>query len=396
MKKFLTIATMFALAVGFVACSGSDDGGSTPPANPKDEFVNRATSKSGLALAATHHFLEVSENAEPVVIKFAVFNNGQDVTSNASVYVLEGNSSKKLVDAKFTPEATGVYQFWASYGVENTKADALLNITAVSDMPALPADVNPASTNFFRRVLIAKATGVNCPNCPRATDGIHMFFDESDYADNAVLMGLNTYDTGDPLWSKAAETLTSQAGLGASYPAIKLNFDNLVPTLGSADIARMLNENIAAICANPSETAIAVSTSYNPETGAISVAAKVKCDVPSKYKVTAALLQDNVFFPQQGASKPEHNVHGSGVKAIAPTTGVGFALNNGDETKAGGVYDFCCEFNASDLYSKGTGDYALNVLRDARVIVYVQAADKIVDNVVACGLNQKVGFAYNN
>lgn len=387
---------MFALVAGFAACSSSDDGGSTPPAAPAEEFVNRATSNSGLTLAATHHFLEVSAEAEPTEIKFAVYNNGQDVTSDASVYVLEGNNSKKLVDAKFTPEATGVYQFWASYGLENTKADALLNITAVSDVPTILADENPASSNFFHSALIIKATGVNCPNCPRATDGIHMFFDQSNYADNAVQMALHTYDDGHVLSSKGAITLTRQAGLGASYPAIKLNFDKLIPTGYSADIAKALDKEIGAICSNASETAIAVSTSYNAETGAISVAAKVKCDEPNKYKVSAVLLQDNVYFYQQGADKAEHNMHDAIVRSVAPATGVGFALNNGEETTTGKVYDFCCEFNASELYSKGTGEHALDIARDARVIVYVQTADKVVENVVSCGLNQKVGFAYNN
>lgn len=387
---------MFALVAGFAACSSSDDGGSTPPAAPKEEFVNRATSNSGLTLAATHHFLEVSAEAEPTEIKFAVYNNGQDVTSDASVYVLEGNNSKKLVDAKFTPKATGVYQFWASYGLENTKADALLNITAVSDVPTILADENPTSSNFFHSALIIKATGVNCPNCPRATDGIHMFFDQSNYADNAVQMALHTYDNGHYLSSKAAITLTSQAGLGASYPAIKINFDQIIPTTASSEIAAKLDKAIGAICSNAAETAIAASTSYNAETGTISVAAKIKCDEPNKYKVSAVLLQDNVYFYQQGADKAEHNMHDAIVRAVAPTTGVGFALNNGKETTTGKVYDFCCEFNASDLYSKGTGEHTLDVLRDARVIVYVQTADKVVENVVSCGLNQKVGFAYNN
>ena len=38
---------------------------------------------------------------------------------------------------------------------------------------------------------------------------------------------------------------------------------------------------------------------------------------------------------------------------------------------------------------------ALDVLRDARVLVYVQTSDRVVDNVVACGLNKQVGFDYN-
>ncbi len=404
MKKFFTVATMFALAVGFAACGGGDDETTPPPppsteqpGNEEDKFVNRVTSAStGLTLAATHNFVEVSPEAAPVEVEFAVFNaQGQDITNAASVYVIEGSTSVRIVDAKFTPTATGKYQFWASYKTDNTKNDALLEVVAVADMPETLADTNPTSTDFFHSALLIKATGVNCPNCPRATDGIHMFYENSAYADNAVQMALHTYDEGHLLSSKAAITLTRQAGVGGSYPAIKLNFDKLVATGYSSEIANTLNKEIGAICSKPAETAIAVSTSYNAETGAISVAAKVKCDDPNKYKVSAVLLQDKVYFYQQGATKAEHNMHNAIVRAVAPTTGVGFALNNGEETELGKVYDFCCEFNTSDLYSKGTGEHTLDIARDVRVIVYVQDGNKVVDNVVSCALNEKVGFSYN-
>ena len=412
MKKFLTWATMFALVVGFSACGGGDDettppgtgeGGQTPNPNPGtevvDKFVNKAKSKNGLTIAATQHFVEVSEDAKPTTIEFAVFDkNGQDVTSNASVYVMEGSNSKKITDAKFTPEATGTYQFWASYGTDNTKADALVSVTAVSDIPAVPADENVASKDFKRRALIIQATGTDCMYCPNAIGALKKFFAISGNEDKAVLMALHTYNTGDPLYSKAADKLTSQAGLGASYPAMKINFDSKMLAAGySADaFFTFLNDNISEVCSNQAESAIAVATSYDEATGVISVASKIKCDNPGSYKVTVALVQDNVFFRQQGTNDVNYWVHEAGVKDVAPSTGAGFALNNGETTEVGDVYDFCCEFNKSALYAKGTGDYALDVLRDARVLVYVQANGKIADNVVSCGLNQKVGFAYND
>lgn len=402
---------MFALVVGFSACGGGDDettppgtgeGGQTPNPNPGtevvDKFVNKAKSKNGLTIAATHNFVEVSNDAKPTTIEFAVFNkDGQDVTSNASVYVMEGSNSVKFTNAKFTPEAAGTYQFWASYGTDNTKTDALLSVTAVSDIPAVPADENPASKDFKRRVLIVQGTGVTCQYCPNAITAIHNFFNIPANKDKALLMALHTFTSGDPLWSNAAERLRIQAGI-SSYPTLKLNFDNEYLEYGvNADgFYKFLNTSIPELCNKGAESAIAVATTYNEKTGVISVASKIKCDNPGNYKVSVALVQDNVFFQQTGTTDVNFWVHEAGVKDVAPATGKGFALNNGDDTEVGDVYDFCCEFNKSALYARGTGQYALDVLRDARVIVYVQANGVVVDNCVSCGLNESVGFAYND
>ncbi|MBO7294478.1 MAG: hypothetical protein J6U65_03585, partial [Bacteroidaceae bacterium] len=344
MKKFLTWATMFALVVGFSACGGGDDE-TTPPgsgdggqgSNPTPEvpvapkYVNQATSKNGLTIAATHNFVEVSAEAAPATIEFAVFNkDGQDVTANASVYIIEGSSSTKLASQKFTPETTGTYQFWASYGTENTKADAVLSVTAVSDIPAVPADENPASKDFKRRVLIVQGTGVTCQYCPNAITALHNFFNNATNKDKAVLMALHTFTSGDPLYSAAAEKLRIQAGI-SSYPTLKLNFDNnyLGFGLNIDGFNSFLNNSIPEICNEGSESAIAVATSYNEETGVISVSTNVKCDNPGEYKVSVALVQDNVFFQQSGTTDVNLWVHEAGVKDIAPASGNGFALNNG-------------------------------------------------------------------
>lgn len=407
MKKFFTVATMFVLAVGFAACGGGDDEPATPgterpgqqPGTNANKFVNRATAKNGLTIAATHHFVEVSDDAAPATVEFAVFNkNGQDITKDASIYIVDDNNSTKVNGTKMTLEATGEYKFWAAYGTENTKADAVLTVTALSDIPAVLADENVASKDFKRRALIIQATGTDCMYCPNAIGALKKFFGINGNEDKAYLMALHTYNTGDPLYSKAADKLTSQAGLGASFPAMKINFDSnmLAAGLNSDAFFAFLNKNVAEVCSNQAESAIAVATSYDEATGVISVASKIKCDNPGSYKVTVALVQDNVFFRQQGTNDTNYWVHEAGVKDVAPSTGAGFALNNGETTEVGDVYDFCCEFNKSALYAKGTGDYALDVLRDARVLVYVQANGKIADNVVSCGLNQKVGFAYND
>lgn len=412
MNKFFATLTMFAVVAGFSACGGGDDETgvqlpetpnnpelpNTPevPETPEDElskYPNRATSAEGLTLAATHLFIQAGDTTS---VKFVVYKDGENVTENASIYQIVNGVDRKVNDAKAVCSELGTHTFWASYKGNNTKKDALLTVTTVNVLPELEADAQPSSSDFFHRALIVQGTGVGCQYCPNAIGALHKFFANEENTENAILMAVHTYNTGDPLYSNGAETLSRLAGF-STYPVIKLNFDNnyMISGLSEDYFLRFLNENVAEICTSEAETNIAVSTSYNEETGVISVAAKVKCDDPGMYKVTAALVQDNVFFPQTGTSNPDYYLHEAGVKDIAPASGLGFALNNGEATEEGKAYDFFCEFNANSLYDKGTGDYTLDVARDARIIVYVQANGNVVDNTVSCGMNQKVGFTYN-
>lgn len=364
------------------------------PSNPgtEGEFVNCVASSSGLVVMANYHFIKASQNAE---VKFAVRDqNGADVTSAATIYLVEGETNTALSGNTFVCENAGTYNFIVTYNTKNTK-DAPLTVTAVNNIPEVEADSNPASTDFLRNALIVQGTGVACQYCPNALEALSGFFANNAYADQAYLMALHTFTSGDPLYSEAAQTLSTRAGI-TNYPTLKINFDNSMYKSGvsSTEFSNFLNTNIPNICSKTAETAIAVSTTYDEATGTISVAAKVKCDNPNTYKVSVVLVQDNVFYPQTGTTNTKFYTHEAGVKDIAPATGAGYALNNGAHTVSGASYDFCCEFNKDALYAKGTGAFALDVLRDARVLVYVQANGQLVDNVVSCGMNQKVGFTY--
>lgn len=364
------------------------------PSNPgaDGEFINCVASNSGLVVMANRHFVKASGDAE---VKFAVRDqNGADVTSAATFYLVEGETNTQLSGNTFVCQNAGTYEFIVTYNTMNTK-DAPLTVVAVSNIPEVEADENPSSTDFVRNALIVQGTGVTCQYCPNALEALEGFFENNAYADQTYLMALHTFTSGDPLYSEAASKLSMRAGI-TNYPTLKINFDNSMYKSGvsSAEFSSFLNTNIPTICSKTAETAIAVSTTYDEATGAISVAAKVKCDNPNNYKVSVVLVQDNVYFPQTGTSNTDFFVHNAGVKDVAPATGAGFALNNGAKTVAGEVYDFCCEFNKDVFYTKGTGAYALDVLRDARVLVYVQANGQIIENVVSCGMNQKVGFTY--
>ena len=406
MKRFLAFATCFAVICGFAACSsgGDDENGGNPgggnsggepsgpvaPSAPGD-YANRVVSEDGLTLVATSQFVEVGDTN---AVNFAVFMDGVNVTNAASIYVINNGQSSKLTEPSFKFTSSGDHKFWASYKTYNTK-ETLLTISALNVRPALATDAEPANTDFLRRIMLIQGTGVACTYCPNAIGAIKDFYATSEDADRVVLAAVHTFTAGDPLYSEGARKLGAQAGI-SSYPTLKFNFDGNWSIGGApqSEFSAFINEAADELLKYQSETGIAVSTDYDATTGVISVTAGVKCDAPGKYKVTAVLVQDNVYYPQTGTKLQEYFVHEAGVIAISPASGGGFLLNCGDTTKQGTTYEYSCEFNAADLVAESY-TYTLDVLRDARVLVYVQANGKIVDNIVSCGMNEKVGFAYN-
>lgn len=389
MNKFLATFFLVAGVFTFAACSDRDDNAGET-ATQSESFKNYVT-VDGLTLSANHRFVVANNNTE---VTFKVLKNGVDVTNSSTIYYQNGENNEKLQGNSFVCSSVGAHKFWVSNKTTNTRNN-LLVIDALHERPSLAADTQANSDDFLRNVLFLQATGVACQACPNAIAAIKNFYAKNADADRFKLMTVHTFTSGDPLWSEGAEKLRIQAGI-SSYPTLLLNYNSewLRSGVDSKSYETFLNNAAASLLKDNAETGISIATKYNPENGVISVNAAIKCDDPNKYRVTAALLQDNVFFPQTGTSDPSFYVHEAGVKAIYPTTGAGFSLNNGEVTTEHATYDFACEFNASDLYAKGTGDYALDVVRDARVLIYVQANGKLVDNVAVCGMNQQVGFAY--
>lgn len=405
MNKFFAMLTMFAVVAGFAACGGDDEeetgAGGTPsaPATGLNAYPNRVVSANGIVLAASKQFVEVGSTEE---IQLAVYKDGVDVTASATIYQIVNGKDQKVNGTKVVCSEVGTYSFWASYKGNNTKQDAVLSITTLSARPALAADAQPAASDFVRKVLLVQGTGIACQYCPNAIKAIKDFYATSKWAEHTYLMALHTYTSGDPLYSAGAEKLRIQAGF-SGYPVMLLNFDSeyFGSSMNSASFYAFLNNSVAEILDadndgdnDDAEVGISIATAYNAETGVISVNSAIKCDDPAKYKVTAVLLQDNVYFRQTGALDESQNIHEAGVKAISPANGAGFALNSGELTKEGATYEYCCEFSKDDLVPTTGAQYTLDVLRDARILVYVQANGKVVENVAVCGMNEQVGFAY--
>lgn len=368
-----------------VACVGS---------NVANDYPNRVFSPSGLTLASTEKYVETGKTEE---VNLAVFDGTEEVTADAEIYVCApGGEELRLKEPHYICTEVGEYRFYAIHEGKSS-ADAPLSVQALHRIPALLPDEQPESENFLRRVLLLQGTGVHCSYCPNGIAALWRFFAEEESADRVCHVAHHSYYYTDPLYCDAAEVISSQTGLNA-YPNMMVNFNEEWGTTGLSEegFVVWLKEMIGKALEEESSTNIALSTAYDAEMDVISVNVGVKVAESGLYRVTVALLQDSVYSWQSEAPSEDYYIHNGSVRALSPRDGMGAYLNGGSGEKQGYVYQYACEFDAEALVQNKHADNAFSVERQARVVAYVKRMDGLVDNVVACGMNDAVGFAYTS
>ena len=360
--------------------------------NVAKDFQNVATSESGLTLATDARYVVAGENTP---IDFVVYDGTTEVTDQAHIYVrTPAGATQDLETMQFTCDEVGDYRFYATLGTKST-SDVPLVVTALHDMPQLPEDAQPESTDYLRRALLIQGTGVDCQYCPNGIEAIWTFHDTYDRADRVCHIAHHSYYVTDPLYCEAADVIKFQTPF-SGYPNMMVNFSRDWATSGESvtGFGYFLNESIDAALQGVSQTNIALSAQYNAERGKISVSCGVKPNSTGLYRLTVALVQDSVYAPQRGTYDQRFYVHESAVRALSPADGAGAYLNCGKHEKAGKVYQYNCEFDVADLVQQYYNLYSLDVLRHARIVAYVKRFDGVLDNVASCKMNDTQPFAY--
>lgn len=359
-----------------------------------EEYPNRVVTPSGLTLAATEKYVQADSGTQ---VDLAVFDGSQDVTDSAQIYVQTPAGVEHVLEtSQYVCTEVGEYRFYARYA-EKSSADVPLRLQAMHRLPPLPRDEQPMSDEFLRRVLVLQGTGVQCVYCPNGIAALWRFFAGHEEADRVCHIAYHSYTESDPLYCEAAEILSSQTQLRA-YPNMMVNSN---PEWGDTGLSEdgfvtFLNESVDKALEGTSSTNIALATAYDAERRVISVNVGVKPSETGLYRLTVALLQDSVFCRQSGATSVDFYTHNASVRAIAPADGEGAYLNCGMGEEAGRVYQYACEFGIGELVQDTYADYPFSVERHARVVAYVRRMDGLVDNVVACAMNDSVGFAYTS
>ena len=285
----MKLTKFFAFAFAALAFVGCDE--KTP-----DQKEPLPTPTGDIKLAADKTAVEIGET-----VTFTVTDaENQDVTSQALIYDEDFNE----VGSQVTFNESGSYSFFATVGSANSN---YVSVVVMADVPVVPADPQPENFTFNHRAVVIDQTGVNCGYCPNATDQLktlentewHKYYNE-------VTCHAGSYAGGDPGNSAAANALNQfQSSMFSGYPCILVNFYGKPNGYGYNDIIKVLQPYV-----QKDGVDVGISLAVTGDESCVYAAAQVKSGVAQEYKITAWLLESNIYSPNQaGATKDYHKIY---------------------------------------------------------------------------------------
>ena len=296
LTKFFAFA--FA-AMAFVACTEKSAEVVTPG---NDDPKPKPT--GSITLSADKEAVQMGET-----VTFTVTDaEDQDVTSQAYIY----DKDFVEVGSTVTFNESGSYSFFATVGSENSN---YVTIMVMATVPEVPADSQPENFIFNHRGLVIDQTGVNCGYCPQATEQLktlentewHKYYNE-------VTCHAGSYAGGDPGNSAAANALNQfQGSMIQGYPCILVNFYGQPADYGYTSIINVLKNYI-----KKDGVDVGISLAVAGDAKAVYCAANVKSGAAKTYKVTAWLLESNIYSPNQaGATKDYHKIYNNALRNMS-------------------------------------------------------------------------------
>lgn len=322
------------------------------------------------------------------VVTFTVMQDGIDVTSESTLYLIPEDGGEPIAQDGFTFSTTteGNYNFYA------TKGSVSSNTVAIS------AYNPPTSWDFRKRSFIVEITTTGCPPCAYMKAAVK-HLEQSGWDDGyaAELHSTGVNGVNDPMYDPTIFNLVGRHVVKAAsfgVPYFGWNFSSTVLEGGWTNISLAANQlslrtdaaNEAYACTSGAEVICSESN------GELSVTANVAIAEDGNYKVNCYILEDNIRQNQANASAvPDYDVnnHMNVIRTLANTDD---AFGDPVTVGANGIESFTWTFESSDL----------NLINDnlENVHVYVviskeEGADGyIVNNVVKCALNGSTPYEY--
>lgn len=257
----------------------------------------------------------------------------------------------------------------------------------MADVPVVPADPQPENFIFNHRGLVIDQTGVNCGYCPGATDQLktlentewHQYYNE-------VTCHAGSYAGGDPGNSAAANALNQfQSSMISGYPCILVNFYGKPSSYGYTDIIKVLQNYV-----QKDGVDVGISLAVTGDESCVYAAAQVKSGVAQEYKITAWLLESNIYSPNQaGATKDYHKIYNNALRNMSHEYSKTNVQGDSYTFEANEVKDVAFELEMISNKWK---------LENMSVLVVVSAKDANgrweVANSAVCKINEAKEFEY--
>ena len=365
----MKLTKFFAFAFAALAFVGCDE--KTP-----DQKEPLPTPTGDIKLAADKTAVEIGET-----VTFTVTDaENQDVTSQALIYDENFNE----VGSEVTFNESGSYSFFATVGSANSN---YVSVVVMAEVPEVPEDPQPENFTFNHRAVVIDQTGVNCGYCPNATDQLktlentewHKYYNE-------VTCHAGSYAGGDPGNSAAANALNQfQSSMISGYPCILVNFYGKPNGYGYNDIIKVLQPYV-----QKDGVDVGISLAVTGDESCVYAAAQVKSGVAQEYKVTAWLLESNIYSPNQsGATKDYHKIYNNALRNMSHEYSKTNVQGDSYTFEANEVKDLAFELEMISNKWK---------LDNMSVLVVVSAKDANgrweVANSAVCKINEAKEFEY--
>lgn len=231
-----------------------------------------------------------------------------DVTEHAEIYL--NYETTPLTSNVFTTDKDGEYVFYAVYGLQVSQD---IVITAINDVPDLPADPQEDNLSFRHRMLLVQHTGATCSNCPRMMESLRKLSEDEAYSSLYHHVASHSYNGGeaDDAYSEAARDLSMAYNITGLYPMLTFN-------LTSVSVGTELSEIKAQIDAlKMDEASVGIAAAAKVSGDDVLVNVEVKAAVENSYRVAVWLLEDDIYSLQSGMSESWHNTHNNALRYAA-------------------------------------------------------------------------------
>ena len=294
----MKLTKFFAFAFAAFAVAACD------PVENTDQPKPDVTPTGDITLSVDKTAVQIGET-----VTFTVTDaDGQDVTAGAYIYDKDYND----VGSEVTLTESGSHSFFATVGSANSN---YVTVTVMAEVPKSPVDPQPETFVFNHRALVIEHTGVNCPACPYGLDELkklentewHQYYNE-------VTCHAGNYAGGDPGNSAAANALAGfQTSLVNGWPTICVNFYARSNDYGYNNIIKALTPVV-----NKDGVDVGISLAVTGDPEHVYCAAQVKSGVAQEYKITAWLLESNIYSPgQAGATKDYHKIYNHALRNMS-------------------------------------------------------------------------------